>query len=85
MKVKGIGMWTADVYLLMSLKRPDIWPVGDIALQAAAHEIKGLEIRPDADELTEIGKKWWPWRSVAASILWHHYLNTPRLSTPRKR
>ena len=84
-KVKGIGMWTADVYLLMSLKRPDIWPVGDIALQAAAHEIKGLEVRPDADELTEIGKQWRPWRSVAASILWHHYLNTPRLSTPRKR
>ena len=85
MKVKGIGMWTADVYLLMSLKRPDIWPVGDIALQAAAHEIKGLEVRPDADELTEIGEQWRPWRSVAASILWHHYLNTPRLSTPRKR
>ena len=47
-------MWTADVYLLMS-ERPDIWPVGDIALQAAAHG-KGLEVRPDAVELTEIDK-----------------------------
>ena len=76
-------MWTADVYLLMSLKRPDIWPVIDIA-QAAAHEIKGLEVRPDADELTESANSGGR-HSVAASILWHHYLNTPRLSTPRKR
>lgn len=78
MQVKGIGAWTADVYLLMSLMRPDIWPVGDIALQAAAHEIKGLEARPGQDQLTEIGEQWRPWRSVAARILWHHYLRTPR-------
>ena len=78
MQVKGIGAWTADVYLLMSLMRPDVWPVGDIALQAAAHSIKGLEARPGPDLLTEIGEQWRPWRSVAARILWHHYLNTPR-------
>lgn len=84
-QVKGIGIWTADVYLLMSLQRHDIWPVGDIALQAAAHEIKGLDARPDADELTEIGEQWRPWRSVAARILWHHYLSTPRLSKPAKK
>lgn len=76
-QVKGIGAWTADVYLLMSLMRPDIWPVGDIALQAAAHSIKGLDARPDQDQLTEIGEQWRPWRSVAARILWHHYLSTP--------
>jgi DNA-3-methyladenine glycosylase II len=78
MQVKGIGAWTADVYLLMSLMRPDIWPVGDIALQAAAHSIKGLDSRPGPELLTEIGEQWRPWRSVAARILWHHYLNTPR-------
>ena len=84
-QVKGIGIWTADVYLLMSLQRHDIWPVGDIALQAAAHEIKDLAARPDADELTQIGEQWRPWRSVAARILWHHYLSTPRLSKPVKK
>ena len=78
MQVKGVGEWTADVYLLMCLMRPDVWPVGDIALQAAAHEIKGLDARPDPDLLTDIGEQWRPWRSVAARLLWHHYLNTPR-------
>ncbi len=82
-QVKGIGAWTADVYLLMSLQRPDVWPVGDIALQAAAHEIKGLDARPGPEELTAIGEQWRPWRSVAARILWHHYLSTPRSRTAR--
>ena len=81
MQIKGIGAWTADVYLLMALMRPDVLPVGDIALQAAAHGIKGLDARPNPDQLTEIGEEWRPWRSVAARILWHHYLNTPRFRT----
>ena len=74
-KVKGIGLWTADVYLLISLQRSDIWPVGDIALQAATHDIKGLEARPNPVELSQIGEQWRPWRSVAARILWHYYLS----------
>ena len=77
-RITGIGQWTADVYLLMSLKRPDIWPVGDLALAVAAQEVKGLEDRPKADALTEIGEPWRPWRAVAARILWHYYLNTKR-------
>lgn len=77
-QVKGIGHWTAEVYLLSCLLRPDVWPVGDIALQAAAHEVMGLDGRPDADALVEIGERWRPWRSVAARLLWHHYLNTVR-------
>jgi DNA-3-methyladenine glycosylase II len=81
MQIKGIGAWTADVYLLMALMRPDVWPVGDIALQAAAHGIKGLDARPNPEQLTEIGEEWRPWRSVAARILWHHYLSTPRFRT----
>ena len=77
-QVKGIGPWTADVYLLTALMRPDVWPVGDIALQAAAHAVKGLEARPGPEVLVEIGEAWRPWRSVAARLLWHHYLNTVR-------
>ena len=77
-QVKGIGHWTAEVYLMMSLMRPDVWPVGDVALQAAAHDVLDLDARPDPDTLTEIGERWRPWRSVAARILWHHYLNTVR-------
>lgn len=81
MQVKGIGPWTADVYLLMALMRPDVWPAGDIALQAAVDGIKGLGARPTLEELTQIGENWRPWRSVAARILWHHYLSSPRLPT----
>jgi DNA-3-methyladenine glycosylase II len=81
MQIKGIGAWTADVYLLMALMRPYVWPVGDIALQASVHGIKGLNARPNPDQLTELGEEWRPWRSIAARILWHHYLNTPRFRT----
>lgn len=74
-KLKGIGPWTAEVYLLMVLRRPDAWPVQDIGLAAAAQEIKGLAQRPTAGELTALGEAWRPWRAVAARLLWHHYLS----------
>ena len=73
-KIKGIGRWTSDIYLLMVLRRPDIWPRGDLALAAAAHEVKQLERRPTQDELDSLSLAWRPWRAVAARILWHHYL-----------
>ena len=76
--IKGIGNWTADIYLLMVLGRPDVWPLGDIALAQAAREIKRLEVRPSGNELHAIGESWRPWRAVAARVLWHHYLSTPR-------
>lgn len=74
MRIKGIGPWTADIYLLMVLKRPDIWPVGDIALATAAGRIKKLQQRPDVAELAEIAEAWRPFRSVAARMLWQYYL-----------
>jgi DNA-3-methyladenine glycosylase II len=74
-RLKGIGPWSADVYLLMALGRPDVWPAGDLALQIAAQEVKGLTARPSARELTALAEPWRPWRSVAARILWQHYLN----------
>jgi DNA-3-methyladenine glycosylase II len=75
MRLKGIGRWTADIYLLMALSRPDVWPVGDLALVVAAQRIKGLDARPDPDEFQALGEAWRPWRSVAARLLWHHYLS----------
>jgi DNA-3-methyladenine glycosylase II len=73
--IPGIGPWTSTIYLLMVLGRPDVWPVGDIALQAAAAAVLGLDHRPGPDEMTRIGEPWRPWRSVAARLLWHDYLS----------
>jgi DNA-3-methyladenine glycosylase II len=75
-EIRGIGPWTADIYLLMALLRPDVWPDGDIALVTAAHQIKRLRRRPDTQRLRRLAASWAPWRSVAARILWHHYLST---------
>ena len=75
MYVKGIGVWTANVYLLMVLGRPDIWPKGDIALQTAIQDIKGLSKRPTSDEAQAMSEAWRPWRAVAARLLWHFYLS----------
>ena len=72
--LKGIGPWTADTYLLMALGRPDVWPAGDIALQAAVQDLKGRPARPSPDEMIELAAPWRPWRAVAARILWFHYL-----------
>ena len=78
-RITGIGEWTADIYLLSALQRADVWPAKDLALQVAAHEIKSLDARPDHGTLAEIGEAWRPYRTVAARILWHYYLNTKRL------
>lgn len=72
----GIGRWTADIYLLMALRRPDVWPKGDLALAKAAQQVKCLQKRPDQEELEEMAKRWKPWRAVAARMLWHHYLSS---------
>lgn len=76
--ITGIGAWTADIYLLAALGRPDVWPAGDLALAVAAHEVKRLAARPGIAELDALGEEWRPWRAVAARILWHYYLNTKR-------
>ena len=74
-KIKGIGRWTSDIYLMMALRRPDIWPVGDLALVTAAQQVKRLRTRPGPEKLEKLGARWQPFRSVAAHILWHHYLS----------
>lgn len=75
MNIKGIGPWTADIYLLMALGRPDIWPNGDIALASAVQKLRGIASRPSFEELNRMSLKWKPWRAVAARILWHYYLS----------
>jgi len=71
----GIGPWTASIYLLMALRRPDVWPAGDLALVTALARVKGLAVRPDGVQMEALGELWRPWRSVAARILWHDYLS----------
>lgn len=73
--VKGIGPWTADAYLLSALRVPDMWPVGDRALQVGAAEVLGMTTVPDEAELEMIGETWRPIRAVAARIIWHAYLS----------
>ena len=75
--LKGIGPWSADVYLLMALGRPDVWPSHDLALAGAMREVKRLRVLPGPERQLEIGERWRPWRAVAARILWHHYLSRP--------
>ena len=79
-KVKGIGPWTVDIYLLMALRRPDVWPIGDLALASAAQGVKRLPTRPTPEELDALGAGWRPWRAVAARLLWHYYLSNGRNS-----
>jgi DNA-3-methyladenine glycosylase II len=74
LKVKGIGAWTADIYLLMALRRADAWPAGDLALAIAAQQLKRLPARPTPVELTNLAELWRPYRAVAARLLWQHYL-----------
>jgi DNA-3-methyladenine glycosylase II len=75
-KLTGIGPWTADIYLLMALRRPDIWPTADLALAVAVQKLKALDERPKEESLQQISEAWKPWRSVAARILWHYYLSS---------
>jgi len=76
-KLKGVGEWTSDIYLLMALCRPDVMPKGDIALHTAWHKLSG-EPKPHADAFLEIATRWQPYRSVAARMLWHFYLSERR-------
>lgn len=77
-RIKGVGAWTAHIYLLMALLRPDVWPAGDRALAVATQGVLGLLACPSPAELETIGVAWQPWRAVAARLLWHYYLNRSR-------
>jgi len=70
----GVGRWTADIYLLMALGRPDVWPEGDLALAASMRRARSLAAIPDGATQRAIAESWRPWRAVAARLLWHAYL-----------
>jgi len=72
--VPGLGVWSVDIYFLMALRRPDVWPHGDLALAAALRDVKRLRVLPSSEEQRLLAMQWAPWRSVAARILWSHYL-----------
>lgn len=75
LQLTGVGPWTADCYLLSALRRPDVWPVGDRALQVGVGELLGMDEAPGPVELDEIGTRWQPVRAVAARLVWHNYLS----------
>ena len=73
--IKGVGLWTAEIYCIFSLRRLDIFPAGDLALQEAAKNLLNLENRPSEKEMRKLAESWVPYRSVCAIILWHFYRN----------
>ena len=75
LKIRGIGRWTADTYLLFALRRPDAWSPGDLALWRAIQDLKGSELFPSDVDVDRFAERWSPWRAVAARILWHQYLS----------
>jgi DNA-3-methyladenine glycosylase II len=83
LSIRGIGRWSAEVYLLFALGRPNIWPAGDLGLQLAIGEYLGLGTRPDEAEMRRLGEAWRPWRSVAACLFWQSYLHARGREAPR--
>lgn len=79
-RIKGIGVWTAEIYAMFSLGRADVFAPGDLALQEAAGRLFGLEARPKEKALREMSRAWSPWRAVAARLLWAYY----RVQTDRE-
>jgi DNA-3-methyladenine glycosylase II len=72
-QVRGMGRWTAEVYLLFALAREDVFPAGDLALAAAAAQLKALPSRPGPAALRALAEPWRPYRALAARLLWHHW------------
>ncbi|WP_374939428.1 DNA-3-methyladenine glycosylase family protein [Tolypothrix sp. FACHB-123] len=75
-RIKGIGDWTVDIYLLMALQRPDVFPKGDLGIAIALQKLKGFTTRPTPTQIEAIAQQWRPWRAVATRLLWHYYLST---------
>ena len=81
-RAKGVGRWTAEIYLMFALGRPDIMPGNDLGLIVAAQHLKRLRKRPEPKRMLKIAEPWRPWRTAAALLLWHYRHNMPDWSTP---
>ena len=75
--LRGIGRWSADIYMLFALRRADVWPAEDLAIQEALRRLKGLDERPARAESEPIVEHWRPWRGIGALFLWHYYKGAP--------
>ena len=75
--IRGFGVWSAEIYLMFSLQRGDIFPAGDLALQVALQRLKGLEARPTQKQARALIEHWSPWRSAGSLFLWHYYRGAP--------
>ncbi|MGZ8539094.1 MAG: DNA-3-methyladenine glycosylase family protein [Chitinophagaceae bacterium] len=84
-RIKGIGDWTVDIYLLFALQRTDIFPTGDLAMMNAFKEIKQLEKQVSKEEVIVLSQNWKPHRSVATMMLWHYYIQKRGLRGQEKR
>ena len=80
-QIKGIGRWTAEIYLLAVMERPDIWPAADIALMEAARHMLNLAERPTIKEMGPLAEPWRPYRTFAARLLWLHYRHINKRET----
>jgi DNA-3-methyladenine glycosylase II len=80
--LKGIGNWTAEVYMISALHRADIFPIGDLAAVNALKRVKKLPAQTTKEEMLEITEQWRPYRTIGAILLWHYYLSTPSKSPP---
>ena len=75
--LRGLGLWSAEIYLMFSLQRRDIFPADDLALQLALQRLKGIEQRPTAKQARSLVKHWAPWSSAGSLFLWHYYRGAP--------
>jgi DNA-3-methyladenine glycosylase II len=82
--LKGIGNWTADVYLMFALQRADIFPIGDLAAVNALKRVKQLPAETTKEEILVLTAQWQPYRTIAAMLLWHYYLSSPKPSVKIK-
>jgi DNA-3-methyladenine glycosylase II len=82
LEVPGLGPWSVAIYYLMALRRPDVWPPGDLALAEALRRVKRLRAAPNAAAQQRLVRRWAPWRSVAARLLWDYYLGMPGRTRP---
>jgi DNA-3-methyladenine glycosylase II len=81
-QVKGIGDWTADIYLLFALQRSDVFPIGDLAMVNALKDVKQLPAHTTKEELLVLAETWRPYRSIATMLLWHHYIKKRNIKIP---